>query len=91
MDTHFKQEVSRIVHVLKMRGKRFCAVLLCVTLAMGSGLFHLAVVASSGNSGVTELELDPKQLYACIQQTVKSQKSLNPDDRKWRGDRKSVV
>lgn len=85
MDTHFKQEVSRIVHVLKMRGKRFCAVLLCVTLAMGSGLFHLAVVASSGNGGVTELELDPKQLYACIQQTVKSQKSLNPDDRKWRG------
>ena len=29
-------------------------------LAMGSGLFHLAVVASSGNGGVTELELDPK-------------------------------
>lgn len=85
MDTHFMQEVSKMVHVLKTRGKKFCAVLLCVTLAMGSGLFHLAVVASSGNDGVTELELDPKQFYACIQQTVKAQKSLNPDDRKWRG------
>lgn len=70
---------------MKIHVKKFCAVLLCVTLALGSGLFHLAAAASAGNGGVTELELDPKQLYACVQKTVKSQRSLNPDDRKWRG------
>lgn len=82
MDIPFVQEFLRI---LKVRGKKLCAVILCVTLAMGSGLFHLVGVASAGNSSVTELELDPRQLYACIQRTVKSQKALNPDDRKWSG------
>ena len=83
MDIPFVREVLR---VLKIHGKKFCAVILCVTLAMGSGLFHLVGVASAGDSSVTELELDLEQLYACIQQAVKSQKSLNPDDRKWKGE-----